>query len=299
MFSPLRREHHDDREQQGDERDRADPRDEDALIPVPAPAPDQDDPGQDPGDERDAEVDEHALRDLRHRDLDDGPLEPEPGRQHRDEHVGEDRVEQDLEDRVEGHEAGGVLGVAAREVVPHDDHRDAPGEPDQDEPGHVLRVVAQEDHRQREHQQRTDDPVLDQRQREDPHVPEDPADLLVADLRERRVHHQDQADRDRDRGRPHAQPVEEGDDPRDDDPEEDPADHGGEDPHRQIAVEQLEAALGGRCSDGRDQGTPRSRAVKRSVGRRAGRWPGPAVRVRATRLSRVGGAVRRRAALPR
>ena len=197
------------------------------------------------------EVDEHALRDLADGDVDHDAPEADPGRQDRDEHVREDRVEQDLEDRVEGHQPRGVLGVAAGQVVPHDHHRDAAGEPDQDQTGHVLGGVAQEDHGQREHQQRPDDPVLDQRQGEDPDVAEDAPDLLVADLRQRRVHHQDQADRDRDRGRPDAEPVEERHDPRQQVPERDPARHGREDPDRQIAVEDLEAPARRRGGDGR------------------------------------------------
>ena len=141
----LEREHHHDREQQRDQRDRADPRDERALVPRSPLGPDQREARDDPGEERDAQVDEHALGDLADRDVDGDPLEPDPGRQDRDEHVREHRVEQHLEDRVERDERGAVLGVAAGQVVPHDDHRDAAREADHDQPHHVLRLVAQED----------------------------------------------------------------------------------------------------------------------------------------------------------
>ena len=136
------------------------------------------------------------------------PCEAEPRRQQRREEVRVDREEQHLEDRVERDEAGAVLGVALREVVPHDHHRDAAREADEDEAEHVLGLVAQEDDREPEHQQRADDPVLHEREREHALVAEDLAELLVADLRERRVHHQDEADGDRDRGRADAHAVE-------------------------------------------------------------------------------------------
>ena len=54
---------------------------------------------------------------------------------------------------------------------------------------------------EREHQERADHPVLHEREHEDARVAEDLAELLVADLRERRVHHEDEPDRDRDRRR--------------------------------------------------------------------------------------------------
>ncbi len=63
----------------------------------------------DAGEERDAQIDEDALGDLADRDVDGRPLEAEPGREDGDEDVGVDGEEQDLEDRVEGHEPGRVL----------------------------------------------------------------------------------------------------------------------------------------------------------------------------------------------
>ena len=41
-----------------------------------------------------------------------------------------------------GDETGGELGVALREPVPDDDHRDARRDADDDEPDHVLGVAA-------------------------------------------------------------------------------------------------------------------------------------------------------------
>ena len=177
------------------------------------------------------------MRDVHHR-----PLEPEPGRQQRREEVRIDREEEHLEDGVEGDETGAVLGVAFREVVPDDHHRDASSEPDEDETEHVLGLVAEEHHREPEHQERPEDPVLDEREREYPLVAKDLAELLVADLRKRRVHHQDEPDRDRDRRRPDAHSVERGIDAGHEEAERDADAHGQEDPECQVAIEEREVA---------------------------------------------------------
>ena len=134
-------------------------------------------------------------------------MDSQPSRQERGEKVCVDRKEQDLEDRVERDQASTILGVALREVVPHDHHGDATCEADEDEPKHVLGFVVQEDDREPEHQDRADDPVLHQGKQKHPLVTEDLADLLVAHLRKRRKHHEDKPDSDRDRGRAHAHTV--------------------------------------------------------------------------------------------
>ena len=175
--------------------------------------------------------------DLADRDVHGEPRQPQPARQRRDEEPCVDRKEQHLEDRVEGDEAGGVFGVAGREVVPHDHHRDAARQPDDDHPGHVLGIVAQEQYGEREHQHRPDEPVLDERQRQHAAVPEDRAELLVPHLRERRVHHQDQPDGDRQRRRPDAHPVERRTDTGEHSAGGDAGPHREEDPEREIPVQ--------------------------------------------------------------
>jgi hypothetical protein len=75
-----------------------------------------------------------------------------------------------------------------------------------------------------------------------PLVAEDLAQLLVADLRQRRVHHQDEADRDGDRGRAHAHAVERGREAGRQSAERDAQAHRGEDPQREVAVEEGELA---------------------------------------------------------
>ncbi len=196
-----------------------------------------------PGQERDAEIDEDALGDLAHGDIDGRSREPEPGREDGDEDVGVDREEQDLEDRVEGDQAGRILPVPLGQVVPDDDHGDAAGQADHDQAVHVLGLVAQEDDGQGEHQERPDDPVLDERQRQDLDVLEDIPELLVFHLGQRRVHHQDEPDGDGDVGRSGLEPVDEADDGRDKIAEPDADGHGQEDPDGQVAVEELESRV--------------------------------------------------------
>ena len=193
------------------------------------------------GEERDAEVDEHASRDLADGDVHGRPLEAEERRQLGDEDPGEDAVEEHLEDGVEGDEAGSVLGVALGELVPDDHHRDAAREAHHDESDHELRVVVQEDDRQQEHDDRPDDPVLHQREAEDPVVAEDVAEFLVAHLGERRIHHHDEADGDGDVGGAHGPLLDELRDALVGPAEADADEHGEEDPERQVAVEEREA----------------------------------------------------------
>jgi len=61
---------------------------------------------------------------------------------------------------------------------------------------------------EREHQRRPDHPVENQRRAHQSAFAFEPADLLVADLGQDGIHHQQQPDRDRQRHRPDAQRVE-------------------------------------------------------------------------------------------
>ena len=141
-----------------------------------------------------------------------------------------------------GDEAGREVGVAAGEVVPHQDHRDTPGEPDEDDPHHHLRTVGEQEQCEKEHHERTDDPVLYEGDPEQSQVAEDRRELLVAHLRKRRVHHQDEPDRDRDVRRADAELVPERGDPRREVARADADDHHEEDPQRQISIEDAQSA---------------------------------------------------------
>ena len=207
------------------------------LIPLFALQRNEGEARDDPGDERNPQVDKHALGDLPDGDVHHRTLQAEPAGQHRDEHIRKHREEQDLEDGIERHQGRAVLRVAPRQLVPDDDHGDAAGQPDHDQADHVLGVVPQKRDRQDEHQDGADHPVLHQGKEKDLDVPEDPADLLVLHLRERRIHHKDEAGRDGDRGCPHLK----GRDPVRAGWEEvslsDSNEHRQEDPERQIPIE--------------------------------------------------------------
>ena len=196
------------------------------------------------------------------------PSSPKSGGRNDEEEPRIGGEEQDLEDRVEGDEPGDVLVVAARQLVPDQHHGDAAGKPDQDHARHVLRVVAQEDHGEREHQHRADDPVLDERQRQHAPVLEDEVQLLVAHLRQRRVHHQDQADRDRHVGGADREGVEGRGQRGERRAEQDAERHRGEDPERQPAVEEREPGGGARDGHGRLLLSRRGRRRRRRPARR-------------------------------
>ncbi len=159
----LDREQQHDREQEAVEGDRADPGDERVLVPVAPTALHTDPLRQVSGEERDAEEDQHRPRDLPDRDLEALGVEPEPARQQRQVEVAEERVGDDLEQRVERDEHGRALAVAAGEVVPDEHHRDAAGEADDDHPGAVGGLIGEKQPGEREHQQRAEDPVEPER----------------------------------------------------------------------------------------------------------------------------------------
>ena len=106
-------------------------------------------------------------------------------------------------------------GVTLGQIVPDDDHGDAAGQADQDQPHHIFVVSGEKGHRQPEHQNRSDQPVLDQRQGQHLGVAEDLVQLLVAHLGQGRIHHQNQADGDGQVGGADLEGVDNLADPRD------------------------------------------------------------------------------------
>ena len=135
--------------------------------------------------------------------------------------------------------AGGVFAAALGEVVPDEHHGDAARDADEDEAHHVVGVVAQEEHREQEHQHRADEPVLREGEAEDAGVGEDLGELRILHLRQRRIHHENEADGDGQVGRANGERGKQrlgvGDHEL---AEEDPDSHGGEDPDREIPVEE-------------------------------------------------------------
>jgi|GEM_PF-3206964 len=85
--------------------------------------------------------------------------------------------------------------IACGQFVPDNNHGDTPGQTDHDEACHVIRIVPQKNNRNEKHQNRADDPVLNQGKPQYPFVPEHIAHVLVPDLGKRRIHHQNEAGR--------------------------------------------------------------------------------------------------------
>jgi hypothetical protein len=243
-------EHHDDREEQCDERDGTDSRDEFPLVPVAPLDPHQVKTAGNSGDERDAEVDEYCLCDLAECDffqvhLRDSVGKAEERGQEFDEKPREDREEQNLEDRVECHQTGCVFAVAVRKIVPDNDHRDTSRQADHDQSDHVLGVILQKDYRQKEHEEGSDNPVLNQTEDQDSVVSEYVAQFLVTDFCQRGVHHEDQSDCDWDVGGPDAEAVPESSHSRPEIAPEYADSHREEDPEREEAVEKGKSLGGG------------------------------------------------------
>ena len=196
--------------------------------------------GEESGHKRDAKVDAHALRDLPDADGDDASRKAEPARQHGEERPRVEAVEEDLEDAVEGDQAGDVVRVSLGQFVPHQHHGDAAGDADQNQAAHVGRFAAQEDEREEEHQDGADDPVLRQRESEHAAVAEDFAEFFVADLCQRRKHHDDEADGDGDVGGAALEAVDEDGDVGHEVSQANADGHGEKDPEREEAVEEGE-----------------------------------------------------------
>ena len=166
-----------------------------------------------------------------------GGLQAEPAGQQLQVEVAEGGVEEHLEDGVEGDQDGGHLPVAAGQVVPDQHHGDAAGQADQDDPGAVGGLVGQQQPGQREHQRGADDPVERQAGGHHPAVGGDVGGLVVADLGQHRVHHQQQPERDRQAGLPDLDGVEGVGEAGDDPAEQQPGEHRHADPHRQEPVQ--------------------------------------------------------------
>ncbi len=126
------------------------------------------------------------------------PCKAEPLGKHRNEDPRVEAVKEHLKDAVDGDQSGNVVRVAICQFIPHQDHCDAARNADQDEAAHIGRLAAKEHDGEDEHERRPNQPVLDQRQSEHALVAEDIAQLLVAYLRQRREHHDDQPNGDRD-----------------------------------------------------------------------------------------------------
>src|SRR6202012_391457 len=103
-------------------------------------------------------------------------------------------VEEHLKDTVDGDEASNIVRVAFGKLIPDEHHRDAARDADQNEASQVCRLAAQKDDGRKEHEDGPDHPVLDEGQRQYPLVAEYVSQLLVADLRQRRKHHDDEPD---------------------------------------------------------------------------------------------------------
>ena len=124
----------------------------------------------------------------------------------------------------------------AGQIVPHDHHGDAAGQTDQDQPHHVFLVPGKKGDGQQKHQHGPDHPVLDQGQQEHLHIAKHLPQMLVFDLGQGRVHHQNQADGDRNVGRAHLEIVDDVD-AREEIAAHNPDEHGQKYPQGQIAVQ--------------------------------------------------------------
>ena len=238
----LQREEDHDGEQQTVEGPRADLRQEPLLVPLAALGLLPEMAGEEPGEQRDAEEDQHGLGDLPRRGVDRRLLEAQPSGQHREVEPAEHGEHDHLEDGVDRDQHGGRLAVAAGEVVPDDHHRDAAREADDDQAGPVFGQIRQEYPGQGEHQRRPEDPVQQQRAQQEFAVAGDGVETVVAHLRQHRVHHDQQTEGDRQGDAVEFDGAEGVAEAGDHPAQEQAGDHRDADPHRQEPVQGRELA---------------------------------------------------------
>ncbi len=118
---------------------------------------------REPGDQRQSQKQEHAFRDGPHGDPQRCPVGAQPPGNNRQEEPAQDRVGQDLEDRVESHQHRRQLDRAAGEGIPDEHHRDATRQADDDQAVAVGGEVREQQPGERKHHDRPDDPVEQQR----------------------------------------------------------------------------------------------------------------------------------------
>ena len=154
---------------------------------------------------------------------------------------------------------------------------------DQNEARHVVGPVPQKRDRQHEHQHRANEPILHEGERQNFLVPEHVAHFLVMHLRQRRIHHQDQTDGDRDGSGAHAQARDGMGDAGDEVGNQHPGEHRQEDPKGEEAVEEGELLdrsgarfeqSGGRCHGQAREAEKMLGAVSAGAGTRRRRRPG-------------------------
>lgn len=105
---------------------------------------------------------------------------------------GERRKQHDLQKRVEGHEDGAVIAVAAREIGPDEHHGDAARYADEDEPLSQILAVGEKRPCQADHEKRGHNPVEHKGDGDlgpEEASAEDEMQFLVADFAEDWIHH--------------------------------------------------------------------------------------------------------------
>ncbi|MEZ4341277.1 MAG: hypothetical protein R3B74_01440 [Nitrospirales bacterium] len=101
-----------------------------------------------------------------------------------------------MEDAVEGDQGCRILIVALGQLIPDQDHGDASGQSDENEPGHVFGGIPEKGYGKAEHKERADEPILHERHQQYFPVTKDQGQLFVFYAGQRGIHHEDEADGD-------------------------------------------------------------------------------------------------------
>ena len=88
------------------------------------------------------------------------PLSPRHRGKDRNKDVGVDGIEDNLKDGVKSHQTCTIFRIPFGQVIPDNDHGNTSGQANHDEPHHVFGISPQENNRQNEHEDGTNNPVL-------------------------------------------------------------------------------------------------------------------------------------------
>lgn len=89
-----------------------------------------------------AKIGQHSFGNCPKADIDHLRLEPEKGGKKAEIEPRKRREEQNLEQRIKGHQACDILAASAGQLVPHKDHCNTPGQANEDDACHIVWMVA-------------------------------------------------------------------------------------------------------------------------------------------------------------
>jgi arsenical-resistance protein len=178
-----------------------------------------------------------ALGDFRHGDIKPVPLGAPPAGEDGQEEIAQKGIHENLKKRIQRHEQSRQFVAPPGQKVPKQDHGDAPGEPHQNQPRAVMGEIRQQNPGQREHDERSHNPIHGEGEAEDATVPGESSQRRVVDFGQDGKHHPQKARRDGQGHAGHFHPIQGRGDRWKKPSQSDAGRHGQQNPQGQESVE--------------------------------------------------------------